>query len=197
MLSVIKSFVFKHKDTFVKLGVPVLVGVTAFAVGRYLTPDKVVVTEKVKVVEVEKTKWVEKVVEKAVVQKVYVENSNTRVHRETTETDKPDGSKEKKVTEDIGIDRTVNNTEIKWVDRVVEKVIEKEVMKYQDREKVVLKESNKAQWMITANVGVDKFSLTPNVVFGGEVHKRIVGPVWGGVWYMSNGSFGLNASMEF
>jgi hypothetical protein len=52
----------------------------AFATGRYMTPEKIIETEKIKVVEVEKQIVV--VQEKIKIERVIVQNEEQRIHRE-------------------------------------------------------------------------------------------------------------------
>ena len=182
----------------------VLLPVVGYAFGRYAVPEKVVVQERVEVVEVEVEKVV--VVEKVVEKKVYQEAEKSRIRREETTRTLADGTTETKKTEDIGVDRVVKDTQIEYVDRVVEK----EVVKYVDRvvEKEVQVESERPAWRISPMVGVSvpgtiqtigdgTIDVTKIGVVGLKLDRRIVGPVTVGAWGLSSGQAGLSIGLEF
>ena len=171
-----------------------------YAFGRYEQPAKVVIQEheSVKVVQVEH----QVVVTQTKVQKVYLKDKTEHVHREDTVVTHVDGSKEEHKTEDRNTQ--VKEQQVKFVDRD----IYHETVKYQDRvvekEKLKLVEAKKPDWVLSPMVGVDlghlsafKMSLTGPLIYGGEISRRIMGPIYLGAWGLSNASGGLSLSLEF
>jgi hypothetical protein len=167
------------------------------AVGRYMLPPSTVVTEKVH--EVTKDKIVEKIVTQ--VEKVYIHDAQTqqKIHRTIVEGVDPKGCKEKTTTEDINVDSVVHDnthdTQVQYVDRVVEKWQDKIV----EKEKKVLTQPD---WSIYAGVGIDIPSylgqgqhgipgLQGFVVQAG-IDRRIVGPFWLGIFGNTESVAGLN-----
>jgi hypothetical protein len=71
-------------------------------------------------------------------------------------------------TENTKTDTTDNSGQLK--ERVVEKIV--------DHEKIV--EAKKPDWLVGAKVGLQLDSWKP--VYGGEVNRRILGPVFAGAW---------------
>lgn len=165
------------------------------AVGRFTLPAKVVITEKVKEVVVEKVVEKVKVETEVKVVKVYLKNEAQKIHRTVEE--KPDGTKV--TTEDINIDSVVkentdtHSTEIKFVDRVVEKWQEKIV----EKTKTVLNQPN---WSVFAGAGVNIPCMlgTPQpgvpgmacAVVQAGAERRVVGPFWLGVNGSTQGDVG-------
>jgi len=191
-----------NKAVWMSLG-GILLLATGYGMGRYVQPEKVLVTEKIK--EVEKLVVVEKIKTEVQIVKVYLENKNEKVHRVVTEEKKLDGTETKTTTEDIGTETVIrentNSTEIKYVDRVVEKIVEKEV------ERLKLVESKKLDWRVAAGAGVAiPYFLgqgSPGVpglggaVINAEVDRRIVSNFWLGIHGNSQGVVGLNLSGLF
>ena len=182
----------------------VLVAVGSYALGRYGTPERVVVQEKVQIVEVERERVV--VVEKEVEKKVYLQAESSRIHRESHEVDHPDGTKERHLTEDINVDRVVKDVEVRVVEVEVEKerVVEKEVEKRVLIEKTV----PMPDWRVTALAGANapalpgllngnRFDTLEHMAFGAQVERRIWGPVSAGAWGLTSGQVGLSLSLEF
>lgn len=173
-----------------------------FVTGRWAAPPQTVVTEKVK--EVVKDRIVEKVKTEVQVVKVYLENKNEKIHRVVAEERRPDGTEIKTTTESIGIETVVhentNSTEIKYVDKIVEKFIDRIV----EKEKLTLKQPD---WHVAAGVGVAiPYFLgqgSPGVpglsgaVINAEVGRRVVGPFWIGIHGNTQGVVGLNLSGVF
>jgi hypothetical protein len=173
------------------------------AIGWGFKPDVVKVEEKTQVVEVEKQVVV--VQEKVRVEVVKVKDTQVveRWHREKTDETKPDGTRIVKEIEDRNVDSIVkekeNSTEVKVVEVEKQVVVEKEVVK----EKVVT--PMLAQWHVGALVGLTPQFLptvgVQNWVIGAEVERRIVGPVFGGVWgagtTTGQGMGGLKLGVEF
>ena len=77
----------------------------------------------------------------------------------------------------------------------------KEVVKYVDIEKVKIIESARPDWLISGQVGSRLDGWKP--VYGGEVARRIVGPVFVGAWAQASGlertgaAAGLNVVLLF
>lgn len=178
----------------------------AFAFGKYMTPPQVIETQKVVVQEKEVLKVVE--VEKKIIERVVDTTESKRIHKERTEETKPDGSKLVKETTDIGVDRTIKDVEVKFVDRTntIERVVE--VEKLVEVERRV--EAHKPNWEVGVKFGTvfTEFSkelkspYTNLMVVGVDVERRIAGPVKMGLWVDSNLAFdhvsgGLSASIEF
>lgn len=193
------------------LGGVVLLGLS-FATGRYTVPTKI--EEKVKIkdttVVVEKidTKRLEELstqIQRALSQ---LEQIKTSIHREKISTTYPDGRIELSETEDINIDRTVKTVDVLQVEKQVvvveEKIVEKQVLVTKEIDKLKIVTAQKPQWKLTPMVGVNLAdirvaqSLTSGpFVFGGSISKRIVGPVFVGVWGLSSGQVGIQATVEF
>ncbi len=181
---------------------PVLAGaviclcVGSYAIGRYATAPEVVYQEKVVEVEVEKVVEVEKIVEK----KVYVASTQKRERRHTTEVKAPDGTVTKTETVDTGEKTDVKTTE----DRATERVVEKEVVKYVDRE-VQAARTNPPDWKATpllganlpAILGAKAFDPLKQLSAGLNVERRIAGPFSAGVWGLSSGQVGVSVTIEF
>lgn len=60
---------------------------------------------------------------------------------------------------------------------------------------------SKPQWLFSAKAGLNTKNITSQTlseafIWGGEGNKRLVGPVWMGVWGYSNLTFGLSLSLE-
>lgn len=200
----IKEFLARHKKEIgMGAGCLALLSV-GYSFGRYVTPEKVVIQEHVKVVEVEKQVVVEK--EKVVVRTVKDENKKESVRRQEHTVKRPDGTEETTKTEEVNIDTVVRDTKVEYVDRIVEK----EVIKYVDREVEKRVEITKPlpDWRVSALAGVngtqipglvygDKFNALTHMTFGASVERRVFGPVHAGVWGLSTGQGGLSLSMDF
>lgn len=144
--------------------------------------EKVVVVEKEVIKEVEVVKWVKDT------------SVKDRTHTETTTTTNPDGSSTSHTVVDTNVD--TNTHETKDTVKVVEVI--KEVMVTKEVEKIV--EAGKANWRINAMLGT-QLSVVPlgvkGFVYGGEVDRRLFGPVWIGVYGLSNGTVGGKVGIEF
>lgn len=122
-------------------------------------------------------------------------------HEET----KPDGSKTRDAGEERNIDSVVTETEKVVEVKVVE--VEKQVVVVQTVEKVTekIREPVLKNWRVSPMVGVG-FDIKGGpqyngVVYGAEAERRILGPIWLGVWGVGNtqigGVAGIKASIEF
>jgi hypothetical protein len=184
----------------------------AFATGRYTVPTKTVTVEKEKVVE--------KVVEKIDDKKVFELTEKIS----SLEAEKQHFQKNVKKTEHIHKNADGSTDITRTYDSTETKVVEKEVVKYLDREVKVVEtkvvdrvvdrvvtvekekivDAQKPQWKLTPMVGVNvrdfqiSQSLTTGpLTYGGMAERRIVGPIFLGVWGMSSGSGGIAATVEF
>jgi hypothetical protein len=193
----VKNFVTNHKLVVLYAVLAVLIAGLGFVVGRYLSPPKTVVTEKVR--EVTKTQVVTQIKTEIQVVKVHDQQQQEKIHRTIVEGVDPPGCKSKTTTEDINIDTVVHDnthdTTIQYVDRVVEK--------WQDR--IVEKQTKvltQPDWSLYAGIGVDATyflgqgqhgipGLQGFVVQAG-IDRRILGPFWMGVFGNSEGVAGLN-----
>lgn len=182
-------------------GVLLATHVVAFAFGRYLVPPNVVFKDQLKIVEVEHQ--VVAVQEKVRVEKVYIQEESKRIHREEHTVAHPNGMVETRKTEDINVEKVVKENGIQYVDREIIKEVEKRV----DVEKLVEKKVEvqvRPDWRVTPLVGLDVPRAISNpvaaqsaIVFGGQVERRILGPISAGAWGLSNGNVGVAVSVEF
>lgn len=166
-----------------------------YSLGRVMTPEKLRVEEKVKVVEVEKQVVV--IQEQVKIEKVYLKDEKQKIRREEVTVNHPNGLVETKKTEDINIDSVVREQDVKFVDREVKT----ETVRYVDKEveKLVVKERPLPDWRISPMLGVQLnggFS-TNQLVYGAELQRRIAGPISAGAWGLSSGVAGISVSLEF
>lgn len=175
----------------------------SYGFGRYGAPDKVVEREKVRIEKVEVEKQVVVVQEKIKVERIYLAETSKRIHREETCKTYPDGTVESKKTEDINVDKIIREQDVKFVDKVVEKMTEK--INYVDRivEKEKIVERERPNWRLGVMAGYDVGYLTSDpgagLVFGGIAERRILGPVSVGLWGTSAkpyGTYGVMVSLE-
>lgn len=183
----------------------VLVGVSllvvGFFAGKYSTPEKVV--EKVRIEKVEVEKQVVVAQEKVRIEKVYIKDYTKHVHREETEVMHPDGLVEKKKTEDENVEKVVKENAIQYIDREVVKYVDRKVVDEEEVEKRV--ENKRASWRVNALVGTEVTHLhleatapyVSPIVFGGQVERRVIGPIWVNGYGLSNGTVGLGLGMEW
>lgn len=192
-----KTFLADNRHWWVIALVVLVLFCAGYATGRYATPPKVVVTEKVR--EVEKEKVV--TVTKTDVQIVKVRDAQTaeRVHRVTTEDKKPGGEVVTTTTEDRNVDSVVHDhdqeVKVQYVDRVVEKVVQRDVEK-------VVKQIRQPDWSIYAGVGLDIPAFLgqgqhgvpglQGLVVQAGVDRRILGLFWLGLYGNTEGVLGLN-----
>lgn len=182
-------------SVFVITGLVLLTG--GFVAGRYTTTPKVITTETVKVVEVEKQVVVtQKEVEVKIVR--VVEKSTDKTKVTTTATGK-DGATTTTTTEREHIDtRVVTDTEGKGKDTTV---AQREAATQVDRTSVVKPVDNRPSWLVGAYAGggFSGSNLIPGLptwsVIGVSAEKRILGPIWGGAWGDSRGSLGLKLTV--
>lgn len=132
----------------------------AFAVGRFLAPTKV----KTEV----KTVYVEKKTEDQKVQK----------HIQTVIVQKPDGSKETKITED-------DNSDTKTAES-------NQTVKQEDKE--VIRGTGKTYIAALAGLSISNFGQP---VYGASVARSVLGPITVGAWGLTNGTAGLSVGLSF
>lgn len=188
------------KNRWVQLGlVAVFLFAAGYGTGRFGQPSRVVEKERVVEKLVDKIVYQDKVVEKVVYVKAEAKHRRTETRTET----KPDGTKvEVKVTDtktDTKTDAKLDKTEEKivYLDRVVERVVEKEK----------LVESKKIDWLVHAGAGlsIPTFLGKPQVgipglkgaVIEAGVDRRIIGPLFLGVFGDSQGTVGLRVTGAF
>ena len=132
---------------------------------------------------------------------------NERYRREKTWNKTSDGAESSHEVEEKNISSVV--TETKEVVKVQVVEVEKQVVVTQTNtvERLVevekIREPVLRNWRVSPMVGV-AFDAKPSfngVVYGAEVERRIIGPVWVGVWGAGNttvgGMMGVKASLEF
>lgn len=190
-------------------GTVLLVLAGTFAAGRYTAPERVV-EKSVEVVRVEE-KLVEKVVARELTReemdRLRDEIRNESRRREIVEVVQPDGTRTRTEVETVDTRSEVREAETRVVEKIVEKVVEVEklvaVEKIVEKEKIV--ESPRRNWLISASALVDvtQVQALPGaelqfpVELGGQVQRRIVGPLWVGVQGTHRGSVGLTLGLEF
>lgn len=120
-----------------------------------------------------RTEYRDKIVEvvKTVKERVKVQ---TKTRKET----KPDGTRVEETTV------TKTDTDVKTAGS-----------KTSDVEKSVLQRYAQPDWRVSGLVGWD-FGRT-QLVYGGAVERRIIGPVWLGVWGLSSGAAGGSVGVTF
>lgn len=178
------------KTHWKKLAIIALVG-AIFAIGRVSVADKPArVVEKDKIVEkeVEKIVFKDRLVEKVETKKSMDLDKREITKKETTEVVLPDGTKTTTTVETSDTGTQIKEAEIKYVDRVVERVVtvDKVVDRIVEKEKIV--EAPKKDWLISGVAGVDltqikivDTNLQFPVELGVQVQRRIAGPVWVGL----------------
>jgi hypothetical protein len=154
--------------------------VVGVGVGWTVKPTQVKVEERLKVVEV--------VVQHETVRVEVVKVRDTQVverwHREKTETKTPDGAVVTKEVEDKNIDTVIHDKTQSETVKVVE--VEKQVVV--EKERIVEKTITPvlAQWHVGVLGGINPSIIPVPMVssyfVGGEVERRILGPVFLGVW---------------
>lgn len=166
--------------------------VGAFLVGRSTAPVKIErqVVEKIVEVEKEKIVYTDKL--------VFIEATNKQADtkRDTHTVIQPDGTT---VIDEHEHTATSEET-IKYVDRIVEKVVEKEKLVFKDRLVYEKIESAKAQWRVGVQAGLDISSLKDPgnlYVVGAQIDRRILGPFFLGAWGNTKLQTGIGLSFEF
>lgn len=120
-------------------------------------------------------------------------SENTTVVEETVE--HPDGTKvHRRTTSNTKTEiqiQTVTVTEVKEVIKT------EEVVKYEEK-KVTVKEKLYPDWRVTGTVDLLTYVREPgHFVAGAQVDRRIIGPVYAGIWANTNMQAGLAVSITF
>lgn len=180
-------------------GVALLLFALGYGTGRFAQPARVVEKTVYQDKVVEKVIYQDKVVEKVV--KVYVKSKN--LHTETSTEKRPDGTVVTKTTTDVKTDTKTDTTADKAAEKVVykDRIVEKLVVK----EKLV--EAKKIDWLVHAGVGISVPTLLgkaqPGVpglkgaVIEAGVDRRVIGPLFMGVFGDSQGTVGLKLTGAF
>lgn len=197
------------------IAVAAVASVLAFVGGRWLAPvpERVITTEKVKEVVVTDSRLEQVVSELEQIRRDYSEFKtkilSERYRRVYDETVTADGAKtvHEEVTHNIDSHETETKveTEVKVVE-VEKKVVEirTETKTVEVEKKVVVE--NKSSFTLTPMVGVQLLPLelppskifSRGIVFGGSASVRLAKtPISVGVWGLSSGVGGVQASVEF
>ena len=168
--------------------------VVGYGTGRYAVPAKIVTVEKEKIVTVEKQVIVTQT--KTEIKVVTVKDTRVNVHRVTTDVHKPDGTTTTIVVEDDHTNthegtgtntNSVNNTHVTDNHSTV---TEKETVK------TITNAAPK--WYFDVNAGwALNSNFSPSPVWGVGVSRRIVGPIWIGVWGNTQRLAGVGVGLGF
>jgi hypothetical protein len=151
-----------------KIAIGLILLLSAYAFGRYAQPASVIT----KVETHETIKYVEK--------KTTTKQNNKDIV--IIETRLPDGT----ITKETHI-----------VDKgtvIIDKSKESSDQKDSSSETVV--SYNKPQWKAAALLGIADYSLD-NRVYGIEIERRVLGPIFIGAWGLNNKTIGVSAGLEF
>jgi len=167
-----------------------------FALGRYNRVTQVQETFQTKEVQQQVVKTVYQTVEKV----VYVQVKQQDVHREVVEEKKPDGTVVTKTVEDIHEHEQTQEVATRETQASTQST-EKDV-KETDSKKTV---DGRAQWHLSVQAGVGitdikalKLGNLPvGLTFGGQLERRVVGPLWMGIWGSTAKAGGLSLGLEF
>lgn len=170
-----------------------------YAFGRYAQPAKVVEKTRVETKTVTQTVYQDKIIDHI----VYVKEKKEDKHTTTTTTKTPDGTVVTKTETEDKIDTSAKIDHTKDENKVVTQIV------YQDKivEKLKLVESKKLDWRLAAGAGVSIPTFLgkqqigipglSGAVIQVEVDRRIIGPVFLGLWGNSQGTTGLSLSAVF
>jgi hypothetical protein len=185
------------KVCLVTLAALVLAG-GGYATGRYVAPDKVVTKEKV-VTQIQEKVVVQTKTEVQVVHDVAIQKD---VHIVRVETKAKDGTTTVTTTED---DKSKTQAQTKAnATNATQQVVTKIV--YQDREVTKTVERLRPQWSVSLqpgfSLGTSQYNLlsalpVTHVMANVVVERRILGPVFMGVWGSSHADAGLSLRVEF
>lgn len=165
-------------------GVYVVLMVAFFSTGLFLGRGQQKVVKEL--VEKEKIVYQDRLVEKIVevAAKTRAEDKKERTHKVTTIIQVPDGGTTTTITEDSGTDTSTKEMEVRFVDRIMERIITEE--KWLEKKVVVTVESKKSVVIISALglVDLNQLLANPSVAFAGglQIHFRLAGPLWGSVF---------------
>lgn len=169
-----------------------------FGAARYSTPERVEVKTIEKTIFVETKKATETEVKRE--ERAVQVQTQQRVRREERTVARPDGTVETTRTETIDTDNATQERAVQVVQR--EATQESAVQVQQERQQSSVVQMARPKWRAGALVGMDlgralKADLGGSLVYGGELERRLFGPVHGGVWVLSNGTGGVKLSVEF
>lgn len=173
----------ENQKTGAKIGTAAFLLAAAFAGGRF-TAQGPSVKEVVKTEVVEVEKEVIRYVNVEVEKKVYVKGETRDVVREVVIIKAPDGTETTKITETDKTKTTTasSNEVVKTETRVTERESESE----SKVDKVVVVDGMKAQWHVGIKIGAGGRlaipAISPVMQFGVSAERRIVGPLWIGLW---------------
>jgi hypothetical protein len=167
-------------------------------VGRATTPVRVEERIQVKTVEVEKirTEWKDRIV----TQTVYVKDTHKDVVKTEKEVIRPDGTIEREKTE-----HEADQTVVEVAQASAQEHFGSED-KIRQTVQTVLSEKKTIpapEWSVALMVGVAPRAGfmpplgPPPLVAGVHVQKRIIGPLNGGVWVLTNPSLGVSLGAQF
>jgi hypothetical protein len=168
----------------------------AYALGRYGVPERVVVTERVRVEQVEHQVVVTQ--ERVRVERVEVAQAARAVHREQTTTRQPNGAVQTRVVEDERAEASRGTVERSQADtqaRAESTRTEKE-----DAQASRTVEAARPAWRVHALVGVrlsDVLGGKLAPAYGAALERRVLGPLSVGAWGLSTGTVGVSVSLEF
>lgn len=201
-------FNLKHVSILVLVGAVLASG--GFVAGRYLTPAKVVVTEKTVVQVVEKQVIVEQV--KTVVQIVRVTDTIKNIATDTHFEKKPDGTVTIDThTKDQSQEKTGTSTNASQDANKATTTEKKETVEQSKTTTTTVQ----PQWSLSLQPGFDiagalghgdPYSIFPgavnglslkHVVLGLSIDHRLIGPLHTGVWVNSAGAGGLLLRLEW
>ncbi len=198
-----------------KIAIPVGVVLLAgtFFAGRFTAPDKIkTVTVEKRVEVIKETQVVRQEINLEELKKIVASiKVKVNVVKEHTETVLPDGSK---TTHDTTTDKTETDSKSETDTKNTAKTetetkIWKETVRVEEHIKIVEKLKNPDTWTLGVQTGVSIPALAgrdvPNyvpglpqqVMVGGFLTKRLIGPISGGVFINSHGDAGLQVSLGF
>lgn len=114
-----------------------------------------------------------------------------RVRRRRTETRRPDGSSV--ITTDTAIDTRVDDHHQVQLAAVAE--VREQEHHQVERELRLEPARELPTWRVTALAGLRLGELQP--VYGGQVSRRLAGPIWVGAWGLSSGTAGVAVAVEW
>jgi hypothetical protein len=198
------AWIKEHKRTAVEILVAVLVFAAGADVGNHSQASKE--TDKTKVQEKQVTKQEVKQSTQVNATQQQDQKVQVHVHRVVVETKKPDGSQTKTITTDSGTDsetteqkavvkvQYVDRTVVQWKDRVVEKTVTKQVLKQPDWHVYAGLGLNLTHYLGQPDIGIPGLN---GLVIQAGAERRILGPVWGGVFANTEGVVGLTVGGIF
>jgi hypothetical protein len=196
------------KSKVAKVLIVVALVAGAYAFGRYATPTKVIVTEKIVTVE----KQVVVTQTKTEVQIVQVHDLQKDVHRVAVTEKKPDGTTVTTVTTD---DKSKSKTDTTTNGKSeTDKSETKLITQDKETSKVVIRDS-KPQWSLTLQPGFEfgealglgsggsynllsrALPMAPHMMANIGIEHRFVGPVFVGAWANTRLDAGLSIRLEW